>query len=109
MGQTYILVLHEALWIGDKLYNTLFNPNQLRHYETQVQDKLMSESLLYIITTDREFSKKLSMEGTIVFANAHTSSDKQIRECPHINIGLQHPWYPMKVFFQNALNHWRRK
>ena len=61
MGQTYILVLHEALWIGDKLYNTLFNPNQLRHYETRVQDKLMSESRLSIITEDGEFSMELLM------------------------------------------------
>ena len=49
-GQTHILVLHEALWMGDMLYYTLANPNQLRHYGNQVQYNPMSESPLYIIT-----------------------------------------------------------
>ena len=35
-GQTYILVFNEALWMGDSMDNTLFNPNQLRHYGTKV-------------------------------------------------------------------------
>ena len=31
-GQTYILVLHKALRMGDTLDHALVNPNQLRHY-----------------------------------------------------------------------------
>ena len=55
-GQNYILVLYEALWMGDKLYCTLVNPNQLRRYGTRVQGNPMSESPLSIITEDGEFS-----------------------------------------------------
>ena len=77
-GKTCILVLHEALWMGDTLDHNLVNPNQLRHYGNQVQDNLMPEILLYIITEYGEFSMKLSMEGGIVFASTHTPPDKKL-------------------------------
>ena len=35
-GETYILVFHEALWMGGSMNSTLVNPNQLRHYGTVV-------------------------------------------------------------------------
>ena len=35
------------------------------------------------------------MEGTIVFDNTHTPSDKQLQEIPHINLSPPHPWDPM--------------
>ena len=37
-GQIYILVIHEGLWFGDKLTNSLINPNQLRYPGVTVQD-----------------------------------------------------------------------
>ena len=35
-GQTYILVLHEALWMGNTLDHNLVNTNQLCHYGNRV-------------------------------------------------------------------------
>ena len=49
IGQTYILVLHEALCMGKLLDHTLVNPNQIRHYGTLFQDNPMSESHLSVI------------------------------------------------------------
>ena len=37
-GQTYILVFHEELWMGDLMEHSLANPNQLQYYRTTVQD-----------------------------------------------------------------------
>ena len=42
-GQTYILILNEALWMGNAMPHTLINPNQLRHFGTMVQDNPMSK------------------------------------------------------------------
>ena len=53
---SYILVLHETLWMGDTLYHTWVNQNQLFHYGTRVQDNLISEITLSIITEDGEVS-----------------------------------------------------
>jgi hypothetical protein len=31
-GETMILILNEAIWMGDQMEHTLINPNQLRAY-----------------------------------------------------------------------------
>ena len=53
---TYILVLHESLWMGDTLDHTLVNPNQLRHYGNRVEDNLMQEICVSVITEDEELA-----------------------------------------------------
>ena len=65
--------------MSDTLNHTLVDPNQLRYYGTQVQDNLISESPLSIITEDWEFSTEISTEGTVVFADTHTPYDKQLQ------------------------------
>ena len=47
--------------MGDTLYHTLVNPNELRRYGTRPQDKMMSESTLSIMTEDREFNIEILM------------------------------------------------
>ena len=39
-GQTYILVFHEALWMGGHMEHSLVNPNQLRHFGTKIQHRI---------------------------------------------------------------------
>ena len=101
-GQTYILVFNEALWMGDSMETTLVNPNQLRHYGTQVQDNPMSELPLSIITEDNEFSMDLTMAGTIVCADTFTPSEHELHSCPHINLTSPTPWDPYKVLFHQS-------
>ena len=54
-GQTYILVFHEGIWMGDLMEHSLANPNQLQYYGTTVQDNLLSDSPLYIMSEDSDF------------------------------------------------------
>lgn len=98
-GQTYILVLNEALWMGDVLDHTLVNPNQLRHFGVDVQDNPMSSRPLSIITEDKEFCMELTIEGTIVFAETHSPTTQELRDCPHIQLTSPLPWIPSKVQF----------
>jgi len=83
-GQTYILIFNEALWMGYSLDHTLINPNQLRHYGTDVQDNSMSNRPLSFITEDGEFCMELMMEGTIIYMDTFTPSQRELQECPHI-------------------------
>ena len=85
--------------MGDSIDTTLVNPNQLRHYGTQVQDNPMSQLPLSIITEDSEFCMELMMNGTIIYADTHTPSDKELNECPHILLTSTHPWVPHTVSF----------
>jgi hypothetical protein len=37
-GDTFILVFNDSLWMGNIVDHSLINPNQLRHFEIQIQD-----------------------------------------------------------------------
>ena len=101
-GQTYILIFHESLWMGDSLDHTLFNPNQLRHFGTKVQDNPMSEKPLSIITEDNEFSLGMSMSGTVIYFDSRTPTEEELRTCPHIVLTSTHPWNPTSVTFPTS-------
>ena len=98
-GQTYILVFHEALWMGPSLEHSLINPNQLRHYGTRVQDDPTSPSPLSIITEEKDFCMPLHMDGTIVYTDTYSPSDRELETCPHIIMLSPHPWNPHTVKF----------
>ena len=101
-GQTYILIFNEALWMGDSLDHSLINPNQLRHYGTEVQDNPMSDTPLSIITEDKEFCMELMMAGTIIYMDTFTPSQRELQECPHVTLTSIHQWDPNKVRFPKA-------
>ena len=98
-GQTYILAFNECLWMGDKMDHSLINPNQLRHFGTIVQDNPMSPKPLSIITEDKEFCMELGMDGTIVYAQTHTPTEKELNSCPMIQLSSPYSWNPQKVKF----------
>ena len=101
-GQTYILIFHEALWMGDHMKNSLINPNQLRHYGTRVQDDPTSDRPLSIITEDNNFSMDLLMDGTIIYAVTSTPSEHELHNCPHVILSSPYTWDPHKVSFPKA-------
>ena len=98
-GQTYILVFHEGLWMGDLMYHSLANPNQLRYDGTTVQDNPFSYSPLYIMSEDDDFYLPLETKGTNIFANNWTPTSQELVECLHITFTSQHPRDPHSVEF----------
>ena len=89
-GQVYILILNEALWMGDSMKHTLINPNQLRHYGVKVQDNPCSVEPIHIMTEDSSFNLELKMRGTTIFADTFTPSEKELHDCPHIIMSSPH-------------------
>ena len=81
---------------------TLINLKQLRHFGTDVQDNLSSPLPLSIITEDGEFCMELLMDGTIIYANTHTPTDTELKECPHIILSSPHPWDTHSVKFPRS-------
>ena len=98
-SQTYILVMNEALWMGDQMEDTLINPNQLRHFGINVQDNPTSPSPLSIITEDTNFAMALKREGTIISFNTRTPTQHELETCPHIQLSSSKSWDPTKVHF----------
>ena len=95
-GDTYILVFHEALWMGNVMDHTLINPNQLRHFGIHVQDNPYGDTPMHISTESREiylplhrreqqFTSTLALRLTKNFMNAYMSS------CPPNCRGIHTP------------------
>ena len=75
-GETYILVFHEGLWMGDQMEHSLLNPNQLRHFGVTVQDNPFSDAPLYISTENGDFVFPLEILGTNIVAKTRTPTEK---------------------------------
>ena len=67
-GRQYILVLNESLYIKE-MDNTLVNPNQLRHFDAEVQDNpYHSTDPMSITSPNSEFMAYLQSQGTMYFS-----------------------------------------
>ena len=95
-GLNYILVLPEALYMPE-LDHSLFNPNQLRHYGTIVQDNPYDAATMAITTEDKTFTACLDSEGTDIFLKTWAPSDADLRSYPHIQLNSSEPWNPRAV------------
>jgi hypothetical protein len=98
-GETYILILNQAIWMGDKMRHTLVNPNQLRAYGITVQDNPFIEAPIFISTEDNNFSVPLSCKGTILGVATRTPTEQELQTCPHVTLSSDHEWDPQNVRF----------
>ena len=97
-GRHYVLVFHECLYIP-KLSHTLINPNQLRHFQTQVQDNPYTADPMSIKIPDGNFITSLESEGTNIFINIWSPTQKDLAFLPHIELTSQQPWEPHNIAF----------
>ena len=83
-GRQYILVFNEALYIKD-MDHTLINPNQLRHFDTELQDNpYHATDPMSITSPNGEFVACLQSQGTNVFLNTWRPTKTQLSSLPHI-------------------------
>jgi hypothetical protein len=101
-GETYILILNQAIWMGDKMSHTLVNPNQLRAYGITVQDNPFIEAPIFISTEDSNFSVPLACKGTILGVATRTPTEQELQTCPHVTLSSDHEWDPQNVRFPKA-------
>ena len=88
--------------MGNHMYHSILNPNQLRHYVIKVQDKPMSEPALTIITEDNELCMEVAMAVTVVYTKTFTPSEQKLHQCPDIILSLPHAWNPQNVVFPRS-------
>ena len=98
-GQTYILIIHEGLWMGETMTNSLINPNQLRAYGCIVQDNPYSGSPLYVEDPESVATIPLTTIGTNILTTTRTPTQDELDECPHVVLTSQREWEPTKVKF----------
>jgi hypothetical protein len=101
-GETTILILNEAIWMGEQMEHTLINPNQLRAYGITVQDNPFDPAPIFISTEDNEFTLPLSSKGTVLGVATRTPTDQELQTCPHVVLSSEHEWDPQNVRFPRA-------
>ena len=99
-GDTYILVFHESLWMGDIMDHTLVNPNQLRHFGIKVQDNPYGGTEMHLSTESNDMYFPLRSEGTMIYLDTCTPTEQELHEeCVHIQLSSKSPWNPHAVQF----------
>ncbi len=93
-GKTTILILNEAIWMGDQMEHTLINPNQLRAYGITLQDNPFDPAPIFISTEDNEFTLPLNSKGMVLDVATRTPTDQELQTCPHVVLSSEHEWDP---------------
>ena len=79
--------------------NTFINPNQLRHFQTQVQDNPYATDPMSIIVPDGNFIACFELKFTNIFLNAYSPTQENLALLPRIELTLQQPWEPHNIAF----------
>ena len=78
----------------------LINPNQLRHFDTEVQDNpYHATDPMSITSPNGEFMAWLQSQGTNVFLNTWRPTKTQLSSLPHIVLTSPRKWDPHKIEF----------
>ena len=100
--KTFILVFNEALWMREKLYHTLVNPNQMHYHCINVQDNPSMHKPMGITCIQEDVNIPLYMSGTMFCADNSSPTQQQLDNCPWIIQTYQHDWDPHSVRFKKV-------
>ena len=95
IGRQYILVFRSCLYIP-KMSHTLI---QLCCVQTQLQNNPYATDPISILSPDGNFIACLESEGTNVFLNTWSSTQKYLALLPQIELTSQQPWEPHNISF----------
>ena len=95
-GETFILIINEGLYFGDKLEHSLLKPNQLRFSGVVVNDNPFDKAALLLISTT-EIDIPLQNSGTNIFLETTTPTQRELGTCTHIHLTCDTEWNPQTV------------
>ena len=98
--QLYILLIHEALYFGDCLKQTLLNPNQLQAHGLLVEDvpHQFDPKLSHLIhELKSRISIPLCLDGVISTFPSLKPTWEEYNLLPHIELTSDMPWDPHSV------------
>ena len=71
-GRTYILIINEGLYYGDKLDHTLINPNQVRDFGIPLWDNPYDKDKSLKVEINDELTIPLHTKGTKIYFNSRS-------------------------------------
>jgi hypothetical protein len=102
-GFNYILIFPEDLYMP-KLTHSLFNPNQLRHFGTKVQDNPYNPKPMSVSTFNDSFTACLQSKGTDIYLTTWAPTQADLESYPHIVLCSSKAWNPREVRFPGISN-----
>ena len=98
-GDTKILVMHQALFLGRKHKDSLICPNQLRCNGVRVDDcpkhlALGLNTRHSIFFEEENLSIPLNLDGTISYFDSHLPTREEINTCQHLVLTSLEEWDP---------------
>ncbi len=102
--ETYILVINEALYYGTRLNHSLINPNQIRAYGIDFWDNPYDKERRLQIEPEATVTVGLNTKGTKIQFETRSPTDKELRECHHIELTSKTEWNPSKVSMVKGAN-----
>jgi hypothetical protein len=98
-GESFILIIHEALYFGSSLDHSLVNPNQLRAHGLIVHDNPYEpdpERSMGIMITDH---KKLPFrsDGSTIYFTTWFPSEEELDTFQHVILMSDLPWDPQAL------------
>jgi hypothetical protein len=104
-GASWLLIFHEALFLGSRLPNSLICPNQLRDFEVTVHDtpkRYDSGSMHAVYVPEHKFLIPMSSDGTISYFDTRLPTEDELHALPRIQMTSQLPWDPKSSHFGAA-------
>ena len=102
-GLVHILIIHEALYFGEKLDHSLINPNQIRMNGIPVCDDPFDPSRTLGIeykSDEQDIRIPFTCEGATVLFRSRFPTDEEMWDCPKIVLTSESTWEPSTVNMQ---------
>ena len=99
-GTTYILILNQAIYMGDKISNTLLCPNQMRFYGIIMDDVPLhlapasQPSTHSIYCQEDNLRLPLELKGVISGLSTRTPTEEEVVTCKWITLTDENIWDP---------------
>ncbi|KAI2491468.1 Reverse transcriptase (RNA-dependent DNA polymerase) [Fragilaria crotonensis] len=105
-GKTYILVINEALYFGDKMKHSLLCPNQLRAHGLKVHDcprQYDSDSTHSIHIPESDLTIPLTLRGVISGFITRVPTTAELEDLArHVELTSDEEWEPYASAFSSA-------
>ena len=98
-GQTFILIINEALYYGSKLDHSLFNPNQIRFYGIDYWDNPFDQQRKISIGPINSTGVVIPLQvaGTKIQFESRAPTAHELQTCLHIPLTSKNDWDPSSV------------
>ena len=102
-GETFVLVLNNALYMGSKLEHSLLCPNQSRSHGVIVDDvpiHLGPNATHSINFPNEGLTIPLKLRGCLLYLDCHYTTDQEMEECTWVDLTGPGNWDPYSDEFE---------